>query len=81
MLSDRNHVPYPAFDNNENEAILSYKKYPDDDPIIIQRDKWSFAWNNGNEIIDNPNFIYMNDKFKAGIMYQISYTAYGAKPT
>lgn len=81
MLSDRNHVPYPAFDNNENEAILSYKKYPDDDPIIIQRDKWSFAWNNGNEIIDNPNFIYMNDKFKAGIMYQISYTAYGAKST
>jgi hypothetical protein len=81
MLSDRNHVPYPAFDNNEKLAVLSYKKYPDDEALIIPRDKWRFAWNNGNEIIDNPNFIFMNDKFKAGIMYQISYTAYGAKST
>ena len=81
MLSDRMHTPYPAVDTNEKEAILSFKKYPDDDPIIIPRDKWRFAWNDGNETIDNPNFIYMSDKFKAGIMYQVSYNAYGAKPT
>lgn len=81
MLSDRMHTPYPAVDTNEKEAILSFKKYPDDDPIVIPRDKWRFAWNDGNEIIDNPNFIYMSDKFKAGIMYQVSYNAYGAKPT
>ena len=81
MLSDRMHTPYPAFDTNERDAILSYKKYPDEDAIVIPRNKWRFAWNDGNEIIDNPNFIHMSDKFKAGIMYQISYTAYGAKST
>ena len=81
MLSDRMHIPSPAYDTSEKEAVLSYKKYPDDDPIIIARDKWRFAWNDGNELLDNPNFIFMEDKFKAGIMYQISYTASGPKAT
>ncbi len=81
MLSDRMHVPFPAYDTNDQEAVLSYKKYPDNDPVVIPRKNWRFAWNDGNEILDNPNFIYMEDGFKAGIMYQISYKAYGAKAT
>jgi len=81
MLSDRMHVPYPAYNTNDPEAILSFKKYPDDDPVIIPRENWRFAWDDGNELLDNPNFIYMEDGFKAGIMYQISYNAYGAKST
>ena len=64
MLSDRMHIPSPAYDTNEKEAVLSYKKYPDDDPIIIARDKWRFAWHDGNELLDNPNFIFMEDKFE-----------------
>ena len=81
MLSDRMHVPFPAYNTNDKEAILSFKKYPDDDPVEIPRDKWRFAWDDGNEVLDNPNFIYMDEGFKAGIMYQISYKAYGAKAT
>ena len=81
MLSDRMHVPFPAYNTNDQEAILSFKKYPDDDAIEIPREKWRFAWDDGNEVLDNPNFIYMEEGFKAGIMYQVSYKAYGAKAT
>ena len=81
MLSDRMHVPFPAYNTNDKEAILSFKKYPDDDPVEIPRENWRFALNDGNELLENPNFIYMEEGFKAGIMYQISYEAYGAKAT
>ena len=37
MLSDRNACSFPAYDTNDQEAVLSYKKYPDNDPVVIPR--------------------------------------------
>ena len=54
MLSDRMHVPFPAYDTNDQEAVLSYKNILIM-TVVIPRKNWRFAWNDGNEILDNPN--------------------------
>ena len=78
LLSDRGHVPYPAADVDEREAILTVRDQPDGPPIPIPRDAWRFARIvNGKVALDRCH-VQLEGGFEKGRLYQIVYTALGA---
>jgi hypothetical protein len=69
LLSDRGHVPYPAADLEEPEALLTVRDQPDGPAAVIPRERWRFS---------DPGHIQLDGGFEKGRLYQITYTAEGA---
>ena len=69
LLSDRGHVPYPAADLEEKDALLTVRDQPDGPATVIPRERWRFA---------DAGHIHLEAGFEKGRLYQITYTAEGA---
>ncbi|MGH7416564.1 MAG: alpha/beta hydrolase domain-containing protein, partial [Candidatus Rokuibacteriota bacterium] len=69
LLSDRGHVPYPAADLEEKDALLTVRDQPDGPATVIPRERWRFA---------DAGHIHLEGGFEKGRLYQITYTAEGA---
>jgi hypothetical protein len=78
LLSDREHIPHPAADLNEQNALLTVRDQPDNEPRSIARDHWQFARVEDGRVIPDPSYVYLDGGFEPGPMYQLTYTTSGA---
>ncbi len=70
MLSDRGHEPYEAADLLQPDAVLIVRDQLDGEITVIPRERWRFR--------DRFN-IALDGGFTKGRIYQVVYTAVGAK--
>ena len=78
LLSDRGHVPYPAADLAEPDALLTVRDQPDGPATTIARERWRFARSEGGRIVPDAGHILLEGGFEKGRLYQVTYTAEGA---
>ncbi|MEX2223020.1 MAG: alpha/beta hydrolase domain-containing protein [Candidatus Rokuibacteriota bacterium] len=78
LLSDRGHVPYPAADLEEKNALLTVRDQPDGPATVIPREGWRFARAEGGGVAPDAGHIHLDGGFEKGRLYQITYTAEGA---
>src|SRR5262245_61108374 len=78
LLSDRGHVPHPAADLDERDAVLIVRDQPDADPETIPRGRWRFARVVDGRVVPDANYVHMDGGFTNGRLYQIVYTAHVA---
>ena len=78
LLSDRGHVPYPAADLEEPDALLTVRDQPDGPATTIPRERWRFARSEGGRVVPDPGHIHLDGGFEKGRLYQVTYTAEGA---
>ena len=70
LLSDRGHVPYPAADPGEPEALLLVRDQPDGEAETIPRARW--------RLTPDGCHVELDGRFARGRLYQVVYTARGA---
>jgi hypothetical protein len=79
LLSDRGHVPYPAADLEEGEALLTVRDQPDGPETVIPRERWRFARvDAAGRVVPDATHIHLDGGFEQGRLYQVAYTALGA---
>ncbi len=78
LLSDRGHVPYPAADLEEADALLTVRDQPDGPATTIPRSRWRFARVDGGRVVPDADHIHLDGGIETGRLYQITYTAVGA---
>jgi len=78
LLSDRGHIPYPAADLEERDALLTVRDQPDGPETAIARERWRFARAEGGRLVPDTGHIHLDGGFEKGRLYQITYTAVGA---
>jgi hypothetical protein len=78
LLSDRGHVPYPAADLEERQALLTVRDQPDGAETVIARERWRFARIDDGRVVPDATHIHLDGGFEKGRLYQVTYTAVGA---
>jgi hypothetical protein len=78
LLSDRGHIPYPAADLDERDALLTVRDQPDGAGSVIPRERWRFARVEAGRIVPDAGHVHLDGSFEKGRLYQITYTAVGA---
>ena len=74
-LADRQHLPHPAVDVHDPDAILQVRDHPNAPARPIRRDAWSFVQIDGEP---HPHYICLESGFEAGKIYQVVYTTRGS---
>ncbi|MEE8399814.1 MAG: alpha/beta hydrolase domain-containing protein [Desulfobacterales bacterium] len=69
---------YPVFDLDSDENCLYVRDYEDGPVQLIPFSRWRFGKKSGDDILPDPNYIYLEDGFKKGKIYHITYTTEGA---
>ncbi len=73
QLSDRGHLPYPAADLNQPDAVLYVRETPESAHTVIPRARWRFARvENGHDLADDT-CIALHGGFQPGLIYEVSY--------
>ena len=70
MVSDRGHEPYEATDTEQRDAVLIVRDQLDGEVAVIPREQWRFR---------DRATIALDGGFRKGRIYQVVYTAVGAK--
>jgi hypothetical protein len=78
LLSDRGHIPYPAHDLDDPDAVLTVRDQPDGPASGVPRDRWRFARVAGGRVLPDATHVLLEGGFEPGRLYQITYTAVGA---
>src|SRR5262249_6575662 len=78
LLSDRGHIPYPAQDLDERDALLTVRDQPDGPASEIRRARWRFARVEAGCVLPDATHVHLEGGFEPGPLYQITYTAVGA---
>ena len=79
LLADRQHLPNPAADVDESEAILTVRDLPNSPATPVDRGQWSFVRVEDEEVEPQPSHIYMPSGFDPGRIYQLVYTTKGSR--
>jgi hypothetical protein len=79
LLSDRGHDPYEAADLDERDAVLVVRDQPDGEIEVIPRARWRFARVEHGRAIADPRHVALDGGFARGRLYQLAYTAVGAR--
>lgn len=74
LLADRVHQPYPAADVDELGAQLTVRDSDDTLPLVVPRDTWRFAREEGAGVEPHAEYIYLADGFQPGKIYEVVYT-------
>jgi len=74
-LAHRQHLPHPAVDIHDPEAVLLVRDHPNAPAGTISRDAWSFVQVDGEP---DPYYISLASGFEAGKIYQLVYTTRGS---
>ena len=78
LLSDRGHLPYPAADSDEPDAVLLVRDQPDGEPEVVARGRWRFARLTGGRVVPDRRHVWLDGGFTRGRIYHAVYTAEGA---
>jgi hypothetical protein len=79
LLSDRGHAPYEAADLDEPNAVLVVRDQPDGEGEVIPRGRWRFARVDNGRVVPDACHIHLEGGFAKGRLYQLVYTAVGAR--
>lgn len=74
LLSDREHVPYPAADVDEATATLTVRKFETGPVMEIPRADWQFATDHVGGPVADPTHVYLAKGFEPGAVYEVMYT-------
>jgi Alpha/beta hydrolase domain len=74
-LADRQHLPHPAVDVHDPDAILRVRDHPNAPARPIRREEWSFVQIEGEPHL---HYISLESGFEAGKVYQVVYTTHGS---
>lgn len=74
MLSDRQHLPYPASSMDQPDAELTVQDYADGPATTIPRSDWSFGRLEGGDFVPDASLISMASGFEPGKVYRCIYT-------
>jgi hypothetical protein len=74
-LAHRQHLPHPAVDVHDPNAILQVRDHPNTPARPIPREAWSFVQIEGEP---HPHYVCLETGFEAGKIYQIVYTTRGS---
>jgi hypothetical protein len=78
LLSDRGHLAYPAADLDEATAVLLVRDQLDGEPRLIPRSAWRFGRPVDGRVVADPRYVWLQEGFERGRLYQVAYTAVGA---
>src|SRR5262249_11315386 len=78
LVSDRGHLPHPAADLDQRDALLIGGRQADADPEIIPRERWRFGRVVDGRVVPDADYVHLDGGFAKGRLYQIVYTAVGA---
>jgi hypothetical protein len=78
LLSDRDHVPYPAADLDDGDAVLMMRPYLSAARTMIPRSQWRFARDQQGTPVSDPNYLWLESGFEPGLLYELVYTAANA---
>ena len=74
LLADRDHLPNPAADPEETDAILTVRDLPNSPATPIDRSQWSFVRVEDEDVEPQHSHVYMPSGFEPGRIYQLIYT-------
>ncbi len=77
-LADRGHRPHPVSDGGDPEAELAVREHQDGPPRVIPREQWAFARRDGDSVVADASYVYLESGFQPGQVYEITYTTSGA---
>jgi hypothetical protein len=72
LLADRTHLPLPASDGEQRDAVLYVRDFEDGDDEIMDRDRWRFCGDSG-EADSGRDHVYLEGGFDPGRIYQVVY--------
>ena len=78
LLSDRDHVPYPAANPDDTEAVLTVRPHLSAPRTTIPRSQWRFARDQHGTAISDANHLWLESGFEPGLLYELEYTAANA---
>src|SRR5712691_4263836 len=68
------HQPYLAADVNETEAVLSVRDSRSGPRLVVPRDKWRFAREEGGRPVVDDAYVWLDGGFQRGTWYEVIYT-------
>ena len=74
QLSDRAHLPYPAADLNQPDAVLYVRETPESAATVILRARWRFARLQSDHELADDTCIALSGGFQPGLIYEVAYT-------
>jgi hypothetical protein len=78
LLSDAGHKPYPTADIDDPAAVLVVREHQDGAPTVIARSRWRFARAVQGGMEPSADYVWLEDGFEAGKVYELTYSALGA---
>ncbi len=79
LLADRQHLPNPAADPEEADAVLTVRDLPNSPATPVDRGQWSFVRVEDADVEPDYNHVYMPSGFEPGRIYQLVYTTTGSR--
>src|SRR5947199_264049 len=73
LISDRGHLPHPAADLDERDAVLIVRDQPDADAQTIPRDRWRFARVVDGRVVPDPNHVHLDGGFTKDRPFMMSH--------
>ena len=80
LLANRLHQPYAAARLDDPDDVLLVRDHEEGEDTIVPRDQWRFAREAADgSVVANREHVYMASGFEPGKVYNLVYTADGAK--
>lgn len=73
LLADRIHHPYPTADVNDPEAEMAVREWPDGPRMVVPRDRWRFARDEGGNPVPDDARVWLEGGFEPGKVYDVVY--------
>ena len=73
LLADRAHLPYPAADVDDREAVLTVRDWADGPRTIIDRARWRFAREEDGRPVTDDTHVWLGGGFEPGRCYEVVY--------
>ncbi len=74
-------IAYPPVDMESSQDRLTMRRYRWEESLEVPRDHWSFARLDKDQVVADPNYLYMKEGFKPGWLYDLVYKGKNPKVT
>lgn len=75
ILSDRNHIPYPAANLQAQENVLTVRDTVEGLRRTIPRSRWKFARLEQGRVVPDPTHVHLEGGFQPGLIYEAVYVS------
>jgi hypothetical protein len=74
-LAHRDHIGYPVIDPLHPDNVLTVRSARLGPREIVPRERWRFARQDGDRVVDDPTHVYLASGFQPGRLYELVYRA------